>query len=184
MIDILPGTGRNPHGFAAQFAQICFTVPDLDAALGDFSARFGAGPWFVGEGPPPHLDHSIHRGEPSPLGARFGLAYAGDLMLELVEPLPGSRSVFSEAAAARGHGLHHLGFLVEDFDGAAAALAAAGRTVATTSMTPRGARIVMVDGAPLLGVLEEYIELNPAGAAFYEQMKAAHRAWDGRQLRA
>lgn len=184
MIGSLGNIGRNPDGFAAQFAQVCFTVPDLDAALAEFSARFGAGPWFVGEGPPAHLDCSIYRGEPSPLGARFGLAYAGELMLELVEPRAGSRSIFSEVVDRRGYGLHHLGFLVDDFDGAEAALTAAGRDIVTTSVTPRGARIAMVDSGAALGILEEYIELNAAGAAFYEQMKAAHRAWDGQQLRA
>lgn len=57
-----------------------------------------------------------------------------------------------------------------------------GRLPVFSSLTPRGARIVMVADAIGHGGLEEYIELTPEGEAFYATMRAATANWDGKNL--
>ncbi|WP_126635125.1 VOC family protein [Embleya hyalina] len=161
--------------------QICFVVDDLHTAMADFGTCFGAGPWFLGPEPTDDPNGTVHRGVPTPLGARIALGYTGALMLELVEPLPGSTTVFSDRLAESGPGLHHFGFGTTNLDATLRELADRGRTPVFTSRTPRGARIVMVEDTTGHGGLEEYIELTPEGEAFYATMRAAAESRDGRE---
>ncbi|MFE2870151.1 VOC family protein [Embleya sp. NPDC059259] len=158
---------------ATPLLQICFVVDDLDSAMADFGACFGAGPWFLGPEPTAEPNGTVHRGVPTPLGARIALSYTGGLMIELVEPLPGSATVFSERLAESGPGLHHFGFGSTDLDATLRDLADRGRVPVFSSFTPRGARIVMVEDVIGHGGLEENIELTPEGEAFYATMRAA-----------
>ena len=167
--------------------QICFVVPDLERALAPFSETFGAGPWFVTAqaaastgGPLP----ARYRGQPAPIGADIALAYSGEMMYELACPLPHVDSVWSDRVRTHGHGLHHLGFGVTDFDATLTSLRRAGRDEVFSATTARGTRVVMVGGGGPLGVLEEYIELTDSAVAFYAGMRAQAAGWDGEQLRA
>ncbi|WP_331769709.1 VOC family protein (plasmid) [Embleya sp. NBC_00888] len=167
---------------ATSLLQICFVVDDLYPAMANYSTCFGAGPWFLGPEPTDDPNGTVYGGVPTPLGARIALSYTGHLMIELVEPLPGSTTVFSDRLAESGPGLHHFGFGTRDFDATVRELAGIGRLPVFSSLTPRGARIVMVADAIGHGGLEEYIELTPEGEAFYATMRAATANWDGKNL--
>lgn len=167
----------------APLIQLCFVVDDIDAGMAFYSDTFGAGPWYVArhEGMAP--SSSVYRGTPTPLHATIALGYAGDLMYEVVAPTPGHPSIFTEWVDRHGYGLHHFGFGVTDFDAVQQQLVDEGSELLFTDRTPRGARVAMVDGGPLMGgALREYIELTADGQAFYDTMRAAARQWDGRQL--
>lgn len=164
------------------FIQLCFVVEDLQAAMEGFTRALGAGPWFVADSPPPAADRTLYRGGPAPLRTRFALGYAGDTMLELVRPEPGSRSIFREWADGRGYGLHHLGFAAEDFDAAVSHLRRGGSAPLTESVTPRGARIAMFEPLPHGIALHELIEMLPANRAFYRFMRDEAARWDRRSL--
>lgn len=173
------GHGRAPKG---QLIQLCFVVADLDQAMAQCSGLFGAGPWFVAPEQPADAGATVYRGVPTPLGARVALGYAGEMMYELVCPRIGSRSIFREWADTRGYALHHFGFAVSDFDATLRAIEASGLKPLTTSTTPRGARIVMVETNASVGALAEYIEITPASRAFYAFMQSKAAGWDRRTL--
>lgn len=173
------GHGRAPEG---QLIQLCFVVADLDQAMAQFSGLFGVGPWFVGPEQPADAGATVYRGVPTPLGARVALGYAGEMMYELVCPQIRSRSIFREWADTRGYALHHFGFAVSDFDATLRAIEASGFEALTTSTTPRGARIVMIETNAPLGALAEYIEITPANRAFYAFMQSKAAGWDRRTL--
>ncbi|WCT74521.1 VOC family protein [Sphingomonas naphthae] len=166
----------------AKLIQLCFVVEDLEAAMADHSRIFGAGPWFLYKEPPAHLDRTLYRGRPTPMGTRVALGYAGDMMYELACPRPEMPSIFREVVDRQGYGLHHLGFGVRDFDAVAETLRSDGLESLHYGVTPRGARCVMVrrEGAP--HAIEEYIELLPASDAFYAFMRTCAAEWDGRSL--
>ena len=164
------------------FMQLCFVVEDLEAAMANFTATFGAGPWFVSSGFSPGEDPTLYRGQPAPLETDIALGYAGGMMFELACPRPASRSIFREVADENGFGLHHLGFGVNDFETAMAALAERHVEVLTTSVTPRGARIAMFAAGSPTNLLHEYIEILPASRRFYAFMQEAARTWDSRTL--
>lgn len=165
-----------------EFAQLCFVVEDLDAAMPFFTARLGAGPWFPLSEIPEELDRTTYRGVPTPLGARIALGYTGGTMIELVEPKAGSRSIFSDWAQEKGFGLHHFGFVARDFDAVERSLGAAGLAPLMTSVTPLGARVAMVGGGAPFGAFEEYIELMDTNARFYDFMRARAADWDRTEL--
>ena len=173
------GHGRAPEG---QLIQLCFVVADLNQAMAQFSVLFGVGPWFVAPEQPADAGTTVYRGVPTPLGARVALGYAGEMMYELVCPQIGSRSIFREWADTRGYALHHFGFAVSDFDATLRAIEASDLEPLTTSTTPRGARIVMVETNASLGALAEYIEITPASRAFYAFMQSKGASWDRRTL--
>ncbi|MFM0673369.1 VOC family protein [Paraburkholderia sediminicola] len=182
MTSVSQHLNRSSQRIDCRFAQLCFTVENLDEALPQFSAMFGAGPWFILPEIPAHMDRTTYRGVPTPLGARIALGYSGDLMYELVCPRPDSRSIFKEWADRYGFGLHHFGFLVTDFNATIDAIDTSGLERLTTSTTPRGARVVMVQGREPLGVIEEYIELIPSSENFYAFMRLEAMRWDRREL--
>lgn len=133
--------------------QICFVVDDLRTAMADFGRCFGAGPWFLGPEPTDDPNGTVCRGVATPPGARIALGYTGALMLELVEPLPGSRTVFSDGLAENGPGLHHFGFGTTNLDATLRDLAEHGRTPVFTSRTPRGLRRTGPSEGPSRGVV-------------------------------
>jgi hypothetical protein len=182
VLSLLEKEGDLRTGVDCQFMQICFVVEDLDQAMRHFSDLFKAGPWFLLQEQPAHLDKTTYRGVPTPLGARIALGYAGDMMYELVCPHAESHSIFKEWADKHGYGLHHFGFGVNDFDSTLRALDKLGLERLATSVTVRGVRIVMVGGGEPLGAIEEYIELLPSNRAFYHFMKSEAANWDREKL--
>jgi catechol 2,3-dioxygenase-like lactoylglutathione lyase family enzyme len=165
-----------------EFIQICFVVEDLDVAMERYSAFFGAGPWFLVKWWEPQDDPSIYRGARTPLETRTALAYAGDMMFELVCPGKASRSIFTEWVETRGYGIHHYGFGVDDFERTVAALDQHGLDIPFVSRTPRGTRVAMVDGGSELGALKEFIEMTPLTRKFYAFMRQQAARWDRRSL--
>ena len=114
--------------------------------------------------------------------AELALAFAGELMIELIRPDPDSRSVFTEGTPERRDGLHHFGFAVDDFDARAAELGAAGRQVVFTARTLRGSRLAMVESALAGSGYEEIIELIPRTRHFYDFMRLQALTWDRAEL--
>ncbi|WP_210252847.1 VOC family protein [Arthrobacter zhaoguopingii] len=177
-----PDPSIPPHQDGRKLIQLCFVVPDLASGMAYFSATFGAGPWFLGPEPADQPGHFLYRGKPRPLGARIALAYAGEMMYELVCPEPGSQSIFTEWAAEHDYGLHHFGFAVHDYDATVRALEVARREILFSGETPRGARIAMVEGTGPLRALEEFIEIIPASANFYTFMRGQAAVWNRSEL--
>ena len=66
-----------------------------------------------------------YRGEPADFVIRHALAFSGEVMLELVQPI-GGPSIWQEYLDARGPSLHHIAFYVDDFEAAAAEMASRG----------------------------------------------------------
>lgn len=107
--------------------QIGILVRDLEPALARYDALWGGGPWRVytyGYGAIPWV---TFRGEPGRHRMRIALS-ALTPQIELIESLEGP-SIYEEHLAARGEGLHHLGFRVESLDAAIESMGQAGYAV-------------------------------------------------------
>ena len=107
--------------------QVAVVVRDLDAALAEYSERLGIGPWWVSLYGPPRLTEMRIRGIETPYSMKLAIAWTGETMWELIEPVDGP-SIYKEFLDAHGEGLHHL--LVNhagvEFDAAIADFAARG----------------------------------------------------------
>jgi catechol 2,3-dioxygenase-like lactoylglutathione lyase family enzyme len=105
--------------------QVALVVPDLDAAVRGYHEALGIGPWKFYSISGAELTGMTYRGRPAGSRMRYALAFSGELMLELIQPLEGE-SIWQEYLDARGPTLHHIAFYVDDF------------SAATDAMTRRG----------------------------------------------
>ena len=102
--------------------QIGFVVHDVDRAMEYYRDTFGIRPWLVSI---PERSTCVVRGREIRARLKIALAYSGRIQLELIEVLEGE-TVHTEALREHGEGLHHLGFIVNDFTERLRACQAAG----------------------------------------------------------
>ncbi|MGH8988066.1 MAG: VOC family protein [Acidimicrobiales bacterium] len=91
-----------------------WVVRDCEAAQEDLGARLGAGP-FLRAGEASRFEHALVHGRPQAFSLKIAFGALGGVLLELLEPLDDC-SPHAEFLAEHGEGLHHLAFLVADFD--------------------------------------------------------------------
>jgi methylmalonyl-CoA/ethylmalonyl-CoA epimerase len=152
---------------------IGWVVRDCAAAQRDLTARLGAGP-FVSAGQEARFDQALVHGKPTPFALRIAFGVLGGVLVELLEPLD-DRSPHAEFLHDRGEGLHHLAFLVADFDAQLAAVRAARREGAHPEAellidgTGPGnpVRWVYVDGGAAHDTVIELLERTPAALAAF-----------------
>ena len=149
--------------------QTCWVVPDVDAAEKGLSALLGVRRWTRLEAIDFPAATTTWRGAPAALTAHVSLAYAGDMQLELIQPVSGT-SVHTEfLERVPGGGLHHVCVEVDDLD---AALAQAPWPVAQTGSMADGAiRFAYLDGAAFGTPYVELAQVAPAIRAFYDHVK-------------
>ena len=87
--------------------QVAVVVRDLDAAVAEYTRCLGVGPWWVGTYAPPKLTDMWIRGEAVAYSMRIALAWTGETLWELIQPLDGP-SIYKEFLEAHGEGLHHV----------------------------------------------------------------------------
>ena len=156
------------HGPITQIAWVTDDIGRTEALLHE---QFGTGAWT--RIPDVHFDreHSRLRGEPQEFTAHISLAYAGDLQLELIEPVSG-RSVHTEFLAGHGPGLHHVCFEVDDLAAACARAEAAGIPVLQTgSMMAGEIEFAYVDGSSAGAPYVELARIGPQMRAFYDAIR-------------
>ena len=105
------------NSFISATRQICVVTPDFERTLQSYANSLGIGPWWVNEYIPPDLHSTTFRGEEVEHGMRIALAWTGEMNWEIIQPLfgPNIYTEFLEKTGGRG-GVHHIGFLLEDFD--------------------------------------------------------------------
>jgi catechol 2,3-dioxygenase-like lactoylglutathione lyase family enzyme len=152
--------------------QIAWVVDDIEVTERLLSEQFGAGAWTRIPDIEFPAEATTYRGRPSALVAHVSLAYAGDLQLELIQPVSGE-SVHTEFLAAKGPGLHHVCFETDDLGAACARAEEAGHNVAMRgSMMDGEIEFAYLDcssaGAPYL----ELARIGPLMREFYDAVKA------------
>ena len=103
-------------------SQVGIVVKDLDRTVEFYSSTFGIGPFEIRES---NLEGVMLRGKPTTGRLRIAFAQAGQVQLELIQPLEGE-TPHAEFLRKKGEGLHHLAFFVSDIDNKLAQLAEQG----------------------------------------------------------
>lgn len=158
--------------------QVCWVVDDIEAAEAFHSEHFGVGGWTrmpdVRFGP----EEATYRGAPADFTAHVSLAYAGDLQLELIQPVTGE-SIYTEfldrsgpvGSASRG-GLHHLCFETDDLARAVERAEVAGLEIVQRGVMGGGLMaFAYVDGARWGAPYVEIVELTDEMRAFFAGIK-------------
>lgn len=93
--------------------QLGYVVKDIQKVSDYYTSTFGIGPFS-----PPmdvNMDGAILRGKPVKCKIKVAFANSGNLQIELIQPIEGENPYF-EFLAAKGDGIHHLAFQVDDMN--------------------------------------------------------------------
>jgi catechol 2,3-dioxygenase-like lactoylglutathione lyase family enzyme len=155
--------------------QVCWVTDDLEGTERLLSEQFGVGAWTSLRDIEFGADTTTLRGEPVRFVAHISLGYAGDLQLELIQPVEGP-TIHAEFLAERGPGLHHVCFAVDDVDAACSAAEAAGVPVLMRgSMMDGEIEFAYLDGAAFGAPYLELARIGPQMQAFYAAVKEQSR---------
>ena len=153
--------------------QLAWVTDDIDATERLLSEQFGVPAWTRLEDVRFGEDETTLRGQPVSFTLHVSLAYAGDLQLELIQPVAG-QTVHAEFLAEHGPGLHHLCFEVADLDAACARAEAAGVPVLMRgSMMDGEIEFAYVDGSASGVPYVELARIGPLMREFYDGVRAA-----------
>ena len=151
---------------------IGWVVRDCAAAQRELSARLGAGP-FRGMGEESTFDQTLVHGQPVPFSLKIAFGQLGGVLLELLQPLD-DRSPHAEFLAERGEGIHHLAYVVADFDHQVAAMREAdpaARLLVDGTGPGNPFRWVYLDGGNAHGTVIELWERTPQSQALYDSVQ-------------
>lgn len=159
------------HSPPNAFDQIGFVVDDLDQSIQHWLQHLGVGPWTLFR----DIELQGHyRGQPVQVRMHVGLAYRGDLQIELIQPLGDSPSPYRDT-----RGMHHMAWVVSELDSAVAGLCQRGLQPVFEAGNAT-TRVCYLENPAEPGVLFEVIE----GAGLRQMIDhgiAQARDWDGEQ---
>jgi hypothetical protein len=171
-VTFIPPTARN-----RRYMQLCWVVPDLDAAMDHWVRTTGAGPFFVFGAVT--FDDPRYRGIATQVEpCRASIGQFGDIQIELVEPTGDGTGLWSDFSAKGKTSLHHVGLYCADYEAERAAYTAGGAELAFEGLM-MGARTCYIDTTQTLGFLTELITANPIAEQVFGAIRAASEGWEG-----
>lgn len=160
-----------------QFMQICWVVPDLEAAVRHWVRSAGVGPFFLFD--TVTFDNPCYRGQPTECpNISAAMAQAGNVQIELVSQHDDRPSLWRDVVPAGQSGLHHMALYCDDYDTALAAYTGAGSEIAFSGLM-MGSRVCWVDTVDTLGFMVELIDANPVADGVFASFREAAEQWDG-----
>ncbi len=103
--------------------QLGYVVRNVEKACEFYEAIYGVGPFQVI--PDVDMGGAILRGKPVETRIKVALAKSDKVEIEFIQPLQG-KNLYTEFLDAKGDGIHHLGFVVDDMNSWKAQFAARG----------------------------------------------------------
>ena len=158
------------------YMQLCWVVPDLEAAIGHWVRSARAGPFFVFEDV--HFSDSHYRGTPatSPPPRRHRPIRRHADRTDC--PHRQCARHLERCRPRRKSGFHHTALYCSDYDAEQAAYAAEGVEVAFEGLM-MGAKTCYLDTVTTLGFMTELITANPIADQVFAAFRAAAQGWDG-----
>lgn len=166
-----------PHRRNKHYMQLCWVVPDLEAAIDHWVGTSGAGPFFVFEDV--HFTESHYRGQPADIPPhRAAIGQFGETQIELICPIGDAPGIWNEVVPSGSFGFHHTALYCEDYDAQKAAYMAAGAELAFEGLM-MGAKTCYLDTVTSLGFMTELITANPVAESVFGEFRKAAQGWDG-----
>ena len=157
--------------------QMCYVVPDIQAAMKTWIDKLKVGPWFLLE----HFtgEHPVYRGRKSTADVAIAMSFAGHMNIELIQPNDSNPSVYKESIDAHGYGFHHWGVASADVDADIKLYEAMGMEVAFRAGVPTGGDVAYMDTHGRMPGFVELIATNPLMERAFAHFYGAALGWDG-----
>ncbi|ROO27626.1 glyoxalase [Salinisphaera orenii MK-B5] len=159
--------------------QTAYIVAHLEDEIQRWIDDLNVGPWFVLEDF--KGEEAIYRGKPSKASVKIGMAFAGHMMIELLQPNDDHPSVYKETREARGYGFHHFGVGSPHFGADVQRLERRGYDLAFQARVPTDDRVAYLDTKGELPGFLELIEVSEGMDEFFGRCYAASVGWDGKE---
>lgn len=161
---------QNDRVADGRIMQTAFVTDDIERSVREFGKAYGIGGWVIIR--QVAFDSMVLRGAPCDAAVRAAVAFQGDMMYELIEPLDDKPSVYRDKGSnALLIGFHHLARVVKDISVATAEYEAAGYTLAMSCSVGGGLGAYMERPGSSLGMIE-LLESSPVVDAFVDGVAA------------
>lgn len=156
--------------------QNAWVVDDLEAACLAWANQFGVGPFFLNEYRGV-FDRVTYRGELAELEMRVGLAQAGPVQIELIQPLT-EKCAYRDSVPS-GTGFHHMCVWTRDFAQDHEYLEGLGYVAANVGQIG-DVQFGYYDTRSMMGCMLEIVTYNEPLDARFKQVADAAADWDGK----
>lgn len=151
-------------------------IRDIEGAMARWARVLGVGPFSYL--PKVAIEDAWYRGDAIRLDLAVAIAFRGDVMIELIQPLDDVRSPFTDFLSASGDGLQHHGFYPDDQQAAERHVEAQGLAIEYRVTTPGAVRPTgFYSDRRNPGPMTELIEGGAAKRARYAPIRAAAGTW-------
>jgi methylmalonyl-CoA/ethylmalonyl-CoA epimerase len=157
--------------------QNAWVCDDLEAEMKKWSEQMKVGPWFVAEHDEGITD-VLYRGQPAELSMRVGLAQAGDVQIELIQPTVDGPCAYRDTVKPGELKFHHMCCWTDDIDADIEYYASLGYEAANLAKAG-DMRFAYFDTNPLMGCMIEVIERNPGAEMMFARIRELGNNWDG-----
>ena len=156
--------------------QVAYLVDDIEASVLRWSRFSGIGPWTVYKnvGLPGH-----YRGVDTNIVMHVGLSYQDELQIELIQPVSGTPSPYTDRAGRTLLGQHHVAFMTPDLPRDMAKAAERGLVKTFEAQNP-ATHVAYFESPDEPGLRFEFFQTTPMLLEGFAAGMAAARAWDGR----
>lgn len=138
---------------ASEIVQVGILVKDVEETARKLEQLIGIGPFEIFE--PDYRDLTVH-GKVGRFKMRIGLAMAGPIQVELMQPLYGE-TIYDDFAHRKGYGLHHLAIRADNMEQSIKQMEARGFKVIQSGNRP-GVKWAYLDTENQTGIVFELIE--------------------------
>jgi catechol 2,3-dioxygenase-like lactoylglutathione lyase family enzyme len=155
--------------------QIGYLTDDIERSMQAWVQRAGVGPftWYRNL-----VLEAVYLGEPTRIAMEVGIAYRGDVEIELIQQTNDAPSPYREFFRQGRMGLHHLAYASRDIDGDLRKAREAGFEVVCTIDSASGRYAYFRDPA-LPENLFEFLAVTEELEQYTRQCMAEARDWDG-----
>ena len=140
-----------------EIIQVGILVKDVEETARKLEKLIGIGPFQILE--PEYRDLTFH-GKPARFKIKIGLAKAGPIQVELMQPLFGP-TIYDEYAERKGYGLHHVAIRAENMGQSINDMMSRGFDVIQSGNRP-GVKWAYLDTEKETGLIFELVEKKEA----------------------
>lgn len=157
-----------PSTLARGAFQIGIVVPDIHNGMAFFKDKLGVPEFLFIE--KPELQDETYLGRPAPLRLHLAFGWAGDMQVELIQPIFGLSTYSKFLDQNKRGGIHHYGIEVPNYAEGVGEMQAAGFTLVQGGRHNE-TRFAYFDTTAAIGTLTEVVYLQPEEKAFMQTLK-------------
>jgi hypothetical protein len=165
---------KNTFNLASKFCQIAWVVKDIAVAEKFFIETMGIEKFLRMENLSAKDTEGTYLGKPADWVFNLYIAYAGDVQIELIQPVSGA-SMFDQSLKMHDAAVQHIAYWLDDseYDAAARHLEASGYPLIQSFKLPM-LRVGYFDTRSVIGVVTEIVGSSEAGHEFRRNLKSGN----------